>query len=211
MQRLCASPVTALSLPRRIRLQPQCRPPPRDLNQRVKSLFFAALRLRVAPRSAMGQTEKTQYGYLSSALPSNSDNRSTQPALRYVPISELAPEGDAKEGGRREAADKGEYVRVAASASPRRARAQSAWQPCRPECRRSRRYRWSGQPLPAAPHKHRAACPELSRRRAARACRHAAYREGARNWLSQTNPTTAVGLSGRLSQRVQPMPPIGPA
>jgi hypothetical protein len=35
--------------------------------------------------------------------------------------------------------------------------------------------------------------------------------EGARNWLSQTKPTTAVGLSGRLSQRVQPMPPIGPA
>jgi hypothetical protein len=45
---------------------------------------------------------------------------------------------------------------------------------------------------------------------AARACRHAAYREGARNWLSQTKPTTAVGLSGRLSQYVQPMPPIGP-
>ena len=51
----------------------------------------------------------------------------------------------------------------------------------------------------------------LSRRRAARAYRHAAYRKGARNWLSQTKPTTAVGLSGRLSQRVQPMPPIGPA
>ena len=39
----------------------------------------------------------------------------------------------------------------------------------------------------------------------------AAYREGARNWPSQTKSTTAVGLSGRLSQRVQPMPPIGPA